>query len=152
MYQITKINEDTYKLEGNGKEYQFTRTVDLMAMFQSIDLKTTIKLADVLAERGETLDTTKLRVERTNGNETTIDESNLNMIRDSIKAQVTSEIIADIFKKAIGKDILTIIQELNIANEDIEPFTQALTKVLLSGQDDTPRGENKEGNREGAQN
>lgn len=152
MYQITKINEDTYKLEGNGKEYQFTRTVDLMAMFQSIDLKTTIKLADVLAERGETLDTTKLRVERTNGNETTIDESNLNMIRDSIKAQVTSEIIADIFKKAIGKDILTIIQELNIANEDIEPFTQALTKVLLSGQDDTPRGEDKEGNREGTQN
>ena len=152
MYQITKINEDTYKLEGNGKEYQFTRTVDLMAMFQSIDLKTTIKLADVLAERGETLDTTKLRVERTNGNETTIDESNLNMIRDSIKAQVTSEIIADIFKKAIGKDILTVIQELNIANEDIEPFTQALTKVLLSGQDDTPRGEDKEGNREGTQN
>lgn len=152
MYQITKINEDTYKLEGNGKEYQFTRTVDLMAMFQSIDLKTTIKLADVLSERGETLDTTKLRVERTNGNETTIDESNLNMIRDSIKAQVTSEIIAEIFKKAIGKDILTIIQELNIANEDIEPFTQALTKVLLSGQDDTPRGEDKEGNREGTQN
>lgn len=152
MYQITKINEDTYKLEGNGKEYQFTRTVDLMAMFQSIDLKTTIKLADVLAERGETLDTTKLRVERTNGNETTIDESNLNMIRDSIKAQVTSEIIAEIFKKAIGKDILTVIQELNIANEDIEPFTQALTKVLLSGQDDTPRGEDKEGNREGTQN
>lgn len=152
MYQITKINEDTYKLEGNGKEYQFTRTVDLMAMFQSIDLKTTIKLADVLSERGETLDTTKLRVERTNGNETTIDESNLNMIRDSIKAQVTSEIIAEIFKKAIGKDILTVIQELNIANEDIEPFTQALTKVLLSGQDDTPRGEDKEGNREGTQN
>lgn len=152
MYQITKINEDTYKLEGNGKEYQFTRTVDLMAMFQSIDLKTTIRLADVLSERGETLDTTKLRVERTNGNETTIDESNLNMIRDSIKAQVTSEIIADIFKKAIGKDILTIIQELNIANEDIEPFTQALTKVLLNGQDDTPRGEDKEGNREGTQN
>lgn len=152
MYQITKINEDTYKLEGNGKEYQFTRTVDLMAMFQSIDLKTTIKLADVLSERGETLDTTKLRVERTNGNETTIDESNLNMIRDSIKAQVTSEIIAEIFKKAIGKDILTIIQELNIANEEIEPFTQALTKVLLSGQDDTPRGEDKEGNREGTQN
>lgn len=151
MYQITRINEDTYKLEGNGKEYQFTRTVDLMAMVQSIDKNTTIEMAYMLAERGETLENTKLRVERKEGDKTIIDESNFNMVRDGIKTQVQTKIITEIIKKATGKDILELIKELDIKTEDIPEFTNKLSSAIINGIDDTPRGEDKEGNREGTQ-
>lgn len=145
MYQFKKINEDEYILISNDKQFPFKRTVDLAKTVQSIDLKTTIKLAEVLAERGETLENTKLRIERKSGSETIIDESNLRMIEKKLRDIAWSEVADEIYKKLFNKSVLEMIKELGIDNdvEMVKKFSSEFFGILVNGLDDnTPRNEN----------
>lgn len=152
MYQFKKINDDEYVLISNNKEFPFKRTVDIAKEMQSIDMITTVKVAEFLAERGETYDNTKLRVERIEGNNTIIDESNLRMIEKKAKDIATTEVLNKVYKRLFNKSIAEMLKELDITDktEEIKNFSAELTKVLIYGIDDnTPRGEDTQGNREG---
>lgn len=138
MYQFKKINEDEYKLISGDKEFTFTRTVDLAKEMQSVDLLVTIKLADLLAGRGETFDNTKLRIERKEGNQTIVDESNLRMIESKLKEQAYDEIALNLIKKAFNMDVTTLVKELGLKIEETSKFCEDFFKVLAKGIDDTP--------------
>lgn len=136
MYQFQKINEDTYKLIANGKEFTFTRTVDLIKEMQSIDMIATLKVADILAERGETYDNTKLRIQRQENGKTIIDESNLKRLEDKAHEIATQEVLSNIYKKIFGKSPIKLINEVGIDTNDIttiEKFSADITKVLING-------------------
>lgn len=142
MYKFEKIDNDTYKLIINDKEYTFKRTIDIAKELQSIDMYTTYYLADFLADRGETLDNTKLRVEIKKGNQTIVDESNLNAVKEQARNLAYYDILNKIFKKTIGFNYLDLLKEINIDTSDskgIEQFVTDFTQVLLNGiNDNTP--------------
>ena len=153
MYQFKKINEDEYILVSNDKEFPFKRTVDIAKEMQSIDMLTTIKVADFLAERGETYDNTSLRVERKEGNQTIIDESNLRKLEEKANTLATDEVINKIYKKLFGKGAIALAKEVGIDitnKKEVEKFSFDIAQVVTYGLDeDTPRNEDTQGNREG---
>lgn len=144
MYQFKKINDDEYKLISGDKEFTFTRTVDVVRKLQSIDMVATVKVVDILAERGETYENTKLRIERKEGNETIVDESNLRRIETEARKQASIEVVSDLIEKIFGRKLTDLILELGMADEkDGENFITDIMNILLNGlPEDTPRGEN----------
>ena len=130
MYQFKKINDDEYCLISDNKEFPFKRTVDIAKEMQSIDMITTVKVAEFLAERGETYDNTKLRVERIEGNNTIIDESNLRMIEKKAKDIATTEVLNKVYKRLFNKSIAEMLKELDITN-----VGNYFLNKLSSGQD-----------------
>lgn len=146
MYKFEKINEDTYKLITNEKEFTFTRTVDLAKELQKLDLYTTSYLVDMLAERGETIDNTKLRIEKKVDGKIIVDESNLNFLKQKAKDLAFMDVLDKITKKIFGIDFITTLSTINVDETDtkgIENFTADLGTILVKGMsDNSPRGEN----------
>lgn len=146
MYKFEKINEDTYKLITDEKEFTFTRTVDLAKELQKLDLYTTSYLVDMLAERGETIDNTKLRIEKKVDGKIIVDESNLNFLKQKAKDLAFMDILDKITKKIFGIDFITTLSTINVDETDtkgIENFTTDLGTILVKGMsDNSPRGEN----------
>lgn len=135
MYRFEKISEDTYKLIGN-KEFTFTRTIDLAKTLQSLDMETTIILADILAERGETFENTKLKIERKEGNKTIVDESNFDRVKEQARNIAMYNILDKIFKKLFGLGYLELITQVGLDTNnlpEIEKFVTDLTNVLVNG-------------------
>lgn len=135
MYRFEKISEDTYKLIGN-KEFTFTRTIDLAKTLQSLDMETTIILADILAERGETFENTKLKIERKEGNKTIVDESNFDRVKEQARNIAMYNILDKIFKKLFGLGYLELITQIGLDTNnlpEIEKFVTDLTNVLVNG-------------------
>lgn len=146
MYKFEKINEDTYKLITDEKEFTFTRTVDLAKELQKLDLYTTSYLVDMLAERGETIDNTKLRIEKKVDGKIIVDESNLNFLKQKAKDLAFMDVLDKITKKIFGIDFITTLSTINVDETDtkgIENFTTDLGTILVKGMsDNSPRGEN----------
>ena len=146
MYKFEKINEDTYKLITDTKEFTFTRTVDIAKEMQSIDMYATYRVAEFLAERGETFDNTKLRVERHEGNKTIVDESGLEAVKKEARNMAYYDAMDQIFKKSFGKGYLETIVDigLNPNNQDeVRKFAEKLAEILANGMsDNTPSGSN----------
>lgn len=146
MYKFEKINEDTYKLITDEKEFTFTRTVDLAKELQKLDLYTTSYLVDMLAERGETIDNTKLRIEKKVDGKIIVDESNLNFLKQKAKDLAFMDVLDKITKKIFGIDFITTLSTINVDETDtkgIENFTADLGTILVKGMsDNSPRGEN----------
>ena len=150
MYQFKKINEDEYILISKDKQFPFKRTVDMAKEMQSVDMLATLKVAETLAERGETYENTKLRIERKEGNKTIIDESNLRALEKKANAIVLNDVLNSIYRKLFNKSILELLKELEIDEneEEVKEFSSTLTKILLYGlEEDTPRNENTQGDR-----
>ena len=142
MYKFIRINEDEFQIIG-AKTFTFTRTVDLARRLQSTDIRKTEKLIEYLAERGETIGNTKLRIERKEGNKTYIDESNLEAIKKAYEQEVTIEIIDDIVKAQIGIGFEQLLMELKIEKDEGEQFGKDFFTALANGvEEDTPRIEN----------
>ena len=140
MFKFERINDDNFKLTANGKEFTFTRTVELAKELQSVDLKKTIKLIEFLADRGETIETTKLRIERKNGNETIIDESNLEAIKATFEPQIMSEILDNLLIQQIGINMVDLLGRLNLEPDEIERFGKEMGSALINGiPQETPR-------------
>ena len=140
MYKFEKISEDTYKLIINQEEFTFTRTVDLAKELQSVDLETTLVLADKLAERGETFENTTLKVERTDGNKTYIDETNFNLVKQEAAKIAYYNILDRIFKKIFKFGYLDLLVKIGLKNEnEIVKFVSELSDVLVNGTNNTPR-------------
>lgn len=150
MYQFKKINDDEYILISGEKEYPFKRTVDIAKEMQSIDMVATIIVAELLAERGETYENTKLRVERKEGNKIIVDESNLRALEKKAKQKALEEVISRVYKKLFNKNIIELLVDIGIDLEDeelIQKFSTELTEILVKGIDDnTPRSEGEKGN------
>lgn len=146
MYKFEKINEDTYKLITDEKEFTFTRTVDLAKELQKLDLYTTSYLVDMLAERGETIENTKLRIEKKVDGKIIVDESNLNFLKQKAKDLAFMDVLDKITKKIFGIDFITTLSTINVDETDtkgIENFTADLGTILVKGMsDNSPRGEN----------
>lgn len=143
MYKFEKVSEDEYKLITDKKEYTINRNIDLVKEMQSVDLYSTMIVADFLAERGETYENTKLRVTRHEGNKTIIDESNLKKLEDTARNQAYYDVLNKIFNKTCGMGYIEVLKECEITkNEDIEKFVSEFTNIITKGNDDTPRGEN----------
>ena len=146
MYKFEKINEDTYKLITDDTEFAFTKTVDLARDLQKVDMYTTSYLIDMLAERGETIENTKLRIEKKEGNKTIVDESNLNLLKGEARKLAYYDVMNIVFKKLFGKDFISILKDLKIDINnlgEVEKFTTELTQILVNGiKDNTPRREN----------
>lgn len=142
MYKFIRINEDEFQIVG-AKTFIFTRTVDLARRLQSTDIKKTEKLIEYLAERGETIGNTKLRIERKEGNKTYIDESNLEAIKKAYEPEIIMDIINDIVKAQIGIGFEQLLIELKIEKGEGEQFGKDFFSALANGvEEDTPRVEN----------
>lgn len=144
MYKFEKISDDEYKLVTDSKEHLLIRNIDLTKEIQSVDLYSTMIVADFLAERGETYDNTKLRVTRKiNDNGTLkeiVDESNLKRLEEKARNQAYYEVLDRVFNKTCGVGYLDIIKECGITdNEGVEKFVKEFTKVITQGIDDSPR-------------
>ena len=146
MYKFEKIKEDTYKLITKEREFTFTRTVDLAKEIQKVDLYTTSYLADMLAERGETFENTKLKVVIQKGNETIIDESNFNALKEKARNLAYFDVLNKVFNKLFGIGYIDLLKTIEVEkDEDVHKFVTELTRVITRGiEEDTPRGENKE--------
>lgn len=146
MYKFEKINEDTYKLITDEKEFIFTRTVDLAKELQKVDLYTTSYLADMLAARGETFENTTLKVERIEGNKIIVDESNFNMMKQEARKLANYDVMNLVFKKIFRKDYIEMLMDLKIDLEDlneVEKFVTELTQILVNGmKENSPRVNN----------
>lgn len=143
MYQFKKINDDKYKLITDNSEYEINRTVDLAREIQSVDLRATTIVADLLAERGETYENTKLVVTRQEGNKTIVDESNLKRLEQSAHNQAYFEVLDSIFKKTIKLSYINTMQEIGAkTEEDVNKFISEFANLIVHGVDDTPRSEN----------
>lgn len=146
MYKFEKINEDTYKLITDEKEFTFTRTVDLAKELQKVDLYTTSYLADMLAARGETFENTTLKVERIEGNKIIVDESNFNMMKQEARKLANYDVMNLVFKKIFRKDYIEMLMDLKIDLEDlneVEKFVTELTQILVNGmKENSPRVNN----------
>ena len=144
MYKFEKISDDKYKLVTDSKEHLLIRNIDLTKEIQSVDLYSTMIVADFLAERGETYDNTKLRVTRKiNDNGTLkeiVDESNLKRLEEKARNQAYYEVLDRVFNKTCGVGYLDIIKECGITNnEGVEKFVKEFTEVITQGIDDSPR-------------
>lgn len=143
MYRFEKINEDTYKLITEDNEFTFTRTIDLVRELQRVDMYTTSYMADMLAERNETFENTKLIVKRQEGNKTIVDESNLNKLKEQAKNLATYDVMNNIFNKICGTGYLQLIKALKIDvknTNEVQKFVSEFTSVLINGiKDNTPR-------------
>ena len=143
MYQFKKKSDDEYILECNGKEYPFTRTIDIAREMQSVDLETTFIVSEFLAERGETYENTKLVITRQVGNKTIVDESNLKRLEQSAHNQAYFEVLDSIFKKTIKLSYINTMQEIGAkTEEDVNKFISEFANLIVHGIDDTPRSEN----------
>ena len=144
MYKFEKLSDDEYKLVTDNKEHLITRNIDLTKEIQSVDLYSTMIVADFLAEIGETYDNTKLRVTRKiNDNGTLkeiVDESNLKRLEEKARNQAYYEVLDRVFNKTCGVGYLDIIKECGITdNEGVEKFVKEFTEVITQGIDDSPR-------------
>ena len=154
MYQFKKVNEDKYILITDHNEYEINRTIDLAKEIQSVDLIATTIVAELLAERGETYENTKLRVTIQDENKTIVDESNLKRLEERARNQAYYDVMNKIFKKTTGLGYMEIIKEAGISYTDLDgvgKFVNDFTGIILNGQDDTPRSENKTEDRTGSQ-
>lgn len=146
MYKFEKINEDTYKLITDEKEFIFTRTVDLAKELQKVDLYATSYMADMLAARGETFENTTLKVERIEGNKTIVDETNFNMMKQEARKLANYDVMNLVFKKIFRKDYIEMLMDLKIDLEDlneVEKFVTELTQILVNGmKENSPRVDN----------
>lgn len=139
MYRIERIDDDNFKIIGK-KEFVFTRIVEYAKDLQSIDVKKTQMLIDYLAERGETIDNTKLRITRQEGNKVIVDESNLNAIKKAFEPVIYMQIIDNIVKKQIGISFSELVTELEIEAEEAGNFGKDFLEALINGvKEDTPR-------------
>lgn len=151
MYQFKKVNDDEFILVIGDKEYPFKRTIDLAKKYQSIDLETTYVMSEFLAERGETLDNTKLRVTREENGKTIVDESNLKALEKKANTIATERVLDDVFQKLIGmKYIETLLAVgIDIKSEDnVTKFLLEFFEIVTNGmQDDTPSEQDTQGDR-----
>lgn len=146
MYKFEKINEDTYKLITDEKEFIFTRTVDLAKELQKVDLYATSYMADMLAARGETFENTTLKVERIEGNKTIVDETNFKKMEEKARNLANYDVISLIFKKIFGKDYLTMLTEakIDINNlDEVNKFVGDIMQIVVNGMTEkSPRVDN----------
>jgi hypothetical protein len=147
MYKFEKISDDEYKLVTDNSEHLIMRDINLTKELQSVDMYSTMIVADFLAERGETYDNTKLRISRKiNDNGTLkeiVDESNLRRLEEKARNQAYYDVLDRIFNKTCNVGYLDIIKECGITNnEGVEKFVKEFTEVITQGIDDSPRQEN----------
>lgn len=148
MYKFEKISEDVYKLTTDKGEHMIMRDIDLIKEIQSVDIYTTMIVADFLAERGETYDNTKLRITRTEGNKTTIDESNLQRIEEKARNQAYYNVLNKIFNKTCGIGYLDVVSECGLkSNDEVDKFITEFTNIITQGIDNSPRDEDTQGDR-----
>lgn len=139
MYKIERINDDQFRVIG-AKEFTFTRTIGLAKELQSVELRITEKLINYLAERGETIANTKLRVERRENGKLIVDESNLEALKKAFEQPVTLEIINEVIKKQIDLDMDQFLIELKLDKEEAEQFGREFILALSNGvKENTPR-------------
>ena len=143
MYRFEKINDDTYKLITDKKEFTFTRTVDIAKITQKVDVYTTAYLAEFLDERGETFENTTLKKTRTVGNQTIVDESALNAVKEEFRKMAYYDVMNVLFKKLFNTTYLEVIGSLGIdlsKNEEVSKFITEFTNIIVNGmKEDTPR-------------
>jgi hypothetical protein len=147
MYKFEKISDDEYKLVTDNSEHLIMRDINLTKELQSVDMYSTMIVADFLAERGETYDNTKLRISRKiNDNGTLkeiVDESNLRRLEEKARNQAYYDVLDRIFNKTCNVGYLDIIKECGITNDEgVEKFVKEFTEVITQGIDDSPRQEN----------
>lgn len=142
MYKFEKINEDTYKLITDTNEFTFNRVIDIVRELQSVDMYTTYYVAEFLASRGETLENTKLRVERKENGKTIVDDSNLKALEEKARNSAYYDVLNNVFRKTLGMDYIKTLEALNISSSDVkgvENFVTEFTQILVNGMsDNTP--------------
>ena len=151
MYQFKKVNDDEYILVVDNKEYPFKRTVDLAKKYQSIDLEATYIVSEFLAERGETLDNTKLRVTREENGQTIVDESNLKALEKKANTMATNKVLDDVFEKLIGMKYIETLLAVGIdmtKEENVTKFLTEFFEIITNGMpDNTPSDKDTQGDR-----
>jgi hypothetical protein len=141
MYKFKKIDGDKFTLiyekEKEKKQIEFTRTVKSASRLQSIDSEARFRVMKELTEKGYTMDNNPFIIEKTEGNKTIRDESNLNYLIEKEKETTTAIIISEIVEETFGISFDNLIPEIGENPQDekaVFDFIQKFLFILRNGE------------------
>ena len=140
MYNFTKIDKDTTKLEceinGEKHEFEIKRTVELLKELTSATHKSRNRLIKDLAKEG--LSKSDLVKEIKKDGKTYYDSSSWDELEQSYFEEENQIILSNIIEKLTGFDLITLVVELGLSETEIEGFTTQLVEALTGTKADTP--------------
>ena len=138
-YEIIKNGKDDYTLKYKDQEINFKSTINIVNELQKVNKKARLNLILDLEEQGKTLK--DLVKEEKRDGKTYFDNTNRLELEKIYIEDEQSKVFQDMITKMLGKDLFTLISEMELTTEEeISGFSEELGKVM-AGQ--TPSGKSK---------
>lgn len=140
MYKFTKVDKDITKLEceinGEQKEFEIKRSVGLLKELTSATHRSRNRLIKDLAKEG--LSKSDLVKEIKKDGKTIYDNSSWDELEQSYYEEENQNILSNIIEEITGRDLITLIVELGLAEDEMTDFSTQLIQALTGTQVDTP--------------
>lgn len=140
MYNFTKIDKDTTKLEceinGEKHEFEIKRTVELLKELTSATHKSRNRLIKDLAKEG--LSKSDLVKEVKKDGKTLYDSSSWDELEQNYYEEENQIILSNIVEKITGYDLITLVVEMGLNEVEIQDFSTDLVIALTGTKADTP--------------
>lgn len=140
MYKFTKVDNDTTKLEckinGEPKEFEVKRTVDLLKELTSATHRSRNRLIKDLAKEGLTKSDLVKEVKK--DGKTFYDSSSWDELEQSYYEEENQNILSGVIEKITGYDLITLIMSMGLTEKEIEEFSTELVIALTGTKAETP--------------
>ena len=128
-YEFIQVDEDTSKLKYKDKEFEFKRTVSLVAEMQSLIMKSRIKAIQDLAKQGQSIK--DLTIERKENGKTYYDNSNRKELEAIYQQQAILEFFDNKCIEISNMSLSELMSDIGIIEEnESEKFAQEFMQYL----------------------
>lgn len=135
-YEFKKIDADTTELKYKDKVFSIKKDVQLMNDLQAINIKARKKMILDLSKEG--LSTKNLTIETKEKGKTYFDNSNLKEMEQVYIEQETMILFNNLCEKYFDMDILSLINDMELSEEETVTFTEEFIKVITVDNKETP--------------
>lgn len=133
-YKITKKGVDDYVLEYKDKKIEFHTDISMMSKMQGANKTARKKMLNDLVKDGISLK--DYTIEKKENGKTYFDNTNKTELENLYINDEVSNVFNEICKENFDMDLYTLIQDIDLEENEIEEFSQKLTEALIGK---TPR-------------
>lgn len=127
-YEIIKNGTDDYTLKYKDKEFNFKTDLRIMSKMQGANKTARTKMVMDLTKQGISMK--DLVITKKENGKTYLDNSNKAELEKAYIDDETANVFSEICENQFGMDLTTLILDIDLNEDEIEPFSLELVQAL----------------------
>lgn len=128
-YEIIKLGIDKYQLKYKDKKIEFKSDIEVTRKMQQATKLGRLEMLKDLANEGMAIDTFVITQKK--DGKTYVDASNKKALEQAYIEDKMAQIFDEICKDKLGTDLQSLINDIDLNEDEIELFAERLGKALI---------------------